>query len=238
LASTTSPAWLARKYRQFADLPAVLPQVRPLPVARVFQQSAELSPEVKTYIRSVSQNYTEDDSTAPVCVPACIFMVARAEDYLPAWTSLNDFVSTLDWHNGFDARGWVRPQLTAELRARYGWPIVSWWLGGSATPTPDDLIAMRRSGYISTQREQIFFTAHIAGRTIAEVVQSGLPVVVSVKPKFNTNQDSHAIIITEWTADRVTVVDPDQRTDRAIYDPAYVERYINPNGAGTIILPK
>jgi hypothetical protein len=61
---------------------------------------------------------------------------------------------------------------------------------------------------------------------------------VSVKPEFNASRDSHAIIITEWTADRVTVVDPDQRADRTIYDPAYVESYINPVGAGTVILPK
>jgi hypothetical protein len=174
------------------------------------------------------------------CAPTCFFILGRAGGYLKdgIGSTLGGFTTELNWDQNFsEARGWVRPALAAELRQRYGMAIVSWQLNGNIDP---DLELMQRSGYLSSDREIEFFKEHIIGQELPDIIQNTYPVMVGVKRGFGGEADStHAIILSSWEHGKVTVVDPDDRNTKQVYDEAYVLDYLNPTGGGcTIVLPK
>ena len=220
-----SPAWSRLKLRQFAGLPA-----KPVEIP---------------YVRQPSE---------VTCVPTAFYMLALAYGYLDKKTapSIDDFCAGLNWSRDHIDRGWVRPKLCRSFRER-GWSLVSWQLGSaaptsaasaaptsaaSAAPTPDVLGRMRAAGYIGTAAEQSFYLDRLAGRDVREIAGYGIPVILSVKPGFAANKDNHVVIITGWGANTVMVLDPDGRNLCRLYDPEYVERFINPAGAATVFLAR
>ena len=174
------------------------------------------------------------------CAPTCFYMLGRAGGYLDGGigSTLEGFSDSLDWDSNFsEARGWVRPYMSADIRNKYGMDIVSWQLNGADKP---DIERMKAAHYLDSEREVTFFQEHIAGKSLPQIVHNTYPVIVGVKPGFGgESKSTHAVILTEWTKGKVTVVDPDDRNTQQVYDEAYVEKYLNPKGGGcTIVLPK
>lgn len=170
------------------------------------------------------------------CAPVAFYMLLKAHGYLPAGIEPDEFCFNLNRARlSTDNEDWSRPALTRHLRDKYNAPIVSWQLRGGA-----DIGRMEAAGYLKTDEEVDFFKRQVQGRTVKELVQAGYPVIVTMKPGFGSvkNTNIHAVIIVEWAPDKVTVVDPDARSQAGHYDPARVEEYISPQGGGTIILPR
>jgi hypothetical protein len=171
------------------------------------------------------------------CVPACLFMLGAEEGYFDGAEAVKNYqtyINNLDWTDFDMERGWIRPNLAQKLRNLYGMEIVSWREG-----VEPDIEKMKQAGYLNSEKEEAFFKNTVYGKKLAEIVQSGYPVLVGVKPGFGTNKQSHGVIILSWTNEEVVVQDPDNRNPKNIYTPEYIESYLNPNGGGyTIVLPK
>ena len=174
------------------------------------------------------------------CVPTCFYMTAHEEGYLPDDISLTDFCSALNWADAETSSGWVRPDLSNQLRDLHDLPVVSWQLNGNFDSSPETIEKMRQAGYLRTQEEIDFFRERIIGRDIAEIVQSNYPVIVGVKAGFGANQTAHAIILSKWSENGVVeVIDPDDRNPNTSYTAEYVRAFLNPEGGGcSIVLPR
>lgn len=176
-------------------------------------------------------------AAARFCAPLAFYMLLRATGYLSKRLMPDKFCLNL---GGSDLKtgsaDWSRPALTRDLRHRYDVPIVSWKLNGKEA----NIEKMRQAGYIETSREADFFLRTIFGKSVKEIVGSGYPVVVTMKPGFGTeeNDNIHAVLISEWEGDKVTVFDPDARNNQHIFDEDHVLAYISKDGAGSIVLPK
>ncbi len=176
-----------------------------------------------------------------LCVPTCFYMVARAAGYLQGnqAETLADFCRQLNWQDDFtEAGGWIRPRLSADLRRRYGWPIVSWHFGGAEHPTDADIERMKAAGYLATTAEVAFFKEQVVGHDLADIVQAGYPVIAGMKPEFGVVRDKHAVVIGTWDDTGVEIIDPDDRNLEHHYLASYIREYLNPTGGGcTVILP-
>jgi hypothetical protein len=170
------------------------------------------------------------------CAPLAFYMVLRAAGYLPQNLMPDTFC--LDLGNGelkTTNADWSRPALSKMLRQKYQAAIVSWQLKGGA-----NLELMKRAGYIETSKEVEFFTKQVHGRTLKQIVQAGYPVIVTMQPGFGSDENSniHAVILAAWEDDEVIVFDPDARNNNATFKADYVQEYLSPSGAGSIVLPK
>lgn len=174
------------------------------------------------------------------CVPTCFYMTAHEEGHLPDGISLSDFCSALNWAHAETSSGWVRPDLSNQLRDLYNLPVVSWRLGGNHDDSPETIERMRHAGYLRTQDEIDFFQQQIIGRDIADIVRYCSPVIAGVKAGFGANQTPHAIILSKWSEDgTVEVIDPDDRNSNTTYSAEYVRAFLNPDGGGySIVLPR
>ena len=174
------------------------------------------------------------------CAPTCFYMTAHEKGYLPHEIDLTDFCSALNWAHAETSSGWVRPDLSNQLRDLYDLPVVSWRFGGNYDNSPETIERMRQAGYLRTQEEISFFTQQIIGRDITEIVQSCGPVIAGVKPGFGANQTTHAIILNKWSDDGIVeVIDPDDRNPITSYTAEYVRAFLNPDGGGySIVLPR
>lgn len=175
------------------------------------------------------------------CAPTAFYMVLSGARYIPEGETLANLCVALQDQNVFtdtyQQHNWSRPALTSYLRHRYNAPIVSWQLHW---PPPQNMEAMRRAGYLETDLEAQFFTDEVEGRSVQDLVQQGYPVIVTVKPNFAGmgNSSVHAVIILDWSDDKVTIIDPDGRNTRRIFTPREILDSISEGAAGTIILPK
>ncbi len=175
------------------------------------------------------------------CAPTAFYMVLSGAGYIPDAETLANLCVALRDQNVFtdtyQKHNWSRPALSAYLRHRYNAPIVSWQLH---RPPPQNVEAMRQAGYINTDEEAKFFADEVEGHSIQYLAEQGYPVIVTVKPNFAGmgNKSVHAIIILEWTDDKVTIIDPDGRNPRRTFTPPEILESISEGAAGTIILPK
>lgn len=167
------------------------------------------------------------------CLPACLYMLARAHGYIDAKTDLAAFCSGLDWDQHADNVGWKRAKLTHYLRGLHQLEVVSWWLNGKY-----DRAAMTASGYITTEREWDFFDTTVKGRDVLELVKDGYTVIATVKPGFSHNTGVHAVILNEHTDGIVRVIDPDSRNKRTDYTEAEIRAALSEVGAASIVLPR
>lgn len=174
------------------------------------------------------------------CVPTCFYMAAHEEGHLPEEISLADFCSTLNWVYAETSTGWVRPELSNQLRNLYDLPVVSWQLNGNHDDSPETIEKMCQAGYLQTQEEIDFYRQQVIGRDVADIVQHCSPVIVGVKAGFGANQTAHAIILSKWSEDGVVeVIDPDDRNSNTTYSAEYVRAFLNPDGGGcSIVLPR
>ena len=176
-------------------------------------------------------------AAARFCAPLAFFMLLRATGYLPKRLMPDKFCLDLGGNAlKTGAADWSRPALSRELRHRYNVPIVSWHLAGREA----NIEKMKQAGYIETAQEANFFLRHIFGKSVKEIVSSGYPVVVTMKPGFGTEENSniHAVLISGWEGDKVTVFDPDARNDQHIFCEDHVLAYLFEDGAGSVVLPK
>lgn len=173
------------------------------------------------------------------CVPTCFYMTAQQEGHLSREINLTDFCSTLNWSHAETSTGWVRPELSNQLRDLYGLPVVSWRLDGNHDDSPETIERMCQAGYLRTQEEIDFFRQQIIDRDIAEIVQDCSPVIVGVKAGFGANQTAHAVILNTWSNEGVVeVIDPDDRNSNTAYSAEYVRAFLNPEGGGcSVVLP-
>ncbi|HSX41698.1 MAG TPA: hypothetical protein VLF21_03710 [Candidatus Saccharimonadales bacterium] len=170
------------------------------------------------------------------CAPVAFYMLLKAYGYLPAAVEPDEFCFSLDRARLSTTNAdWSRPALTRYLREKYLAKIVSWQLYGDA-----DIGNMKQAGYLKTDDEVNFFLHKVRSHQAKELIRQGHPMIVTMKPGFGSdeNKNIHAIIITDWADDKVTVVDPDARSAKSEYEPARVEDYISQQGGGTIILPR
>jgi len=174
------------------------------------------------------------------CVPTCFYMAAQNEGHLPHEISLTDFCRELNWAHAETASGWIRPDLSHQLRELYDLPVVSWRFGGNYYNSPEGIEKKCRAGYLQTQEEIDFFRQQIIGRDISEVVQQCCPVIAGVKAGFGANKTVHAVILQSWSEDGIVeVIDPDERNPTMFYPADYVRDYLNPNGGGfSVVLPR
>lgn len=174
------------------------------------------------------------------CVPTCFYMAAHEEGHFSNEISLADFCSALNWAHAETSTGWVRPELSNQLRDLYDLPVVSWRLNGNHDDSPETIEKMRQAGYLRTQDEIDFFRQQIIGRDIADIVQYCSPVIAGVKAGFGANQTAHAIILSDWSNDGIVeVIDPDDRNSNTTYSAEYVRAFLNPDGGGcSIVLPR
>lgn len=176
-------------------------------------------------------------AAARFCAPLAFFMLLRATGYIPKRLMPDKFCLELsDRSLKTSAADWSRPALSRVLRRKYNVPIVSWKLNGEEA----NIEKMKQVGYVETSREADFFLRNIFGKTVKEIVSEGFPVVVTMKPGFGTdhNQNIHAVLISDWQGDKVTVFDPDARNDEHIFSEDHVLAYLSDEGAGSIVLPK
>jgi hypothetical protein len=169
------------------------------------------------------------------CAPVALYMLLKANGYLDSSVEPDKFCLELNSPQNHVTGDWSRPALSKELRHKYNAGIVSWQLNGQA-----NIDLMKRSGYVESIKEIAFFTNHVWGHSIKSIVRSGYPLIVTMLPGFGTPENSniHAVILVGWDGDKVTVVDPDARNQKTEFEASYVEKFISPNGAGTIVLPK
>lgn len=176
-------------------------------------------------------------AAARFCAPLAFFMLLRATGYLPKRMMPDKFCLDLsDKELKTSAADWSRPALSRVLRRMYNAPIVSWKLNGKEA----NIEKMKQAGYVETSRESDFFLRNIFGKSVKEIVSSDFPVVVTMKPGFGTehNKNIHAVLISGWEGDKVTVFDPDARNDQHIFCEDHVLAYLSEDGAGSIVLPK
>ena len=176
------------------------------------------------------------------CIPLAMYMLLKANSYLPDDLEPDKFCFDLDREKlGSTVINpkvdWSRPALTKFLRHKYGATIISWMLGW---PPPTDFPAMTKAGYIETEKEIEFFKSRVEGRSVEEIVKAGYPVAATMEPGFGTDQNKniHAVILLEWRDDTVIVIDPDARNKQTEFSPERVRQFISPKGGGTVILPK
>ncbi len=179
------------------------------------------------------------------CAPVAFYMLLKAYGYLPFNMTPAQFVKDIDkdhlstefaQNDSSQTLNWSRPALSQYLRRTYGAAIVSWQFNWNFIPT--NMEATKRAGYRVTKREIDFYEQHVWGKTLKEIVQSGHQVIATMEPGFGQNKNVHAVIVTDWSEDEVTAIEPDARNP---YDHFAVERfmeYLSPLGAGSIILPK
>lgn len=175
------------------------------------------------------------DLASRYCGPVAFYMLLKAAGYLPKDLEVDRFVTELDRQALTTSEfNWSRPAMSRYFRQKYGAKIVSWQVHGQ-----HDINKMQQSGYLGIQEEVEFFERNIKGRSLKDIVQSGYPVIITMKPGFNTPGESvHAVILVEWSDDTVTVVDPDARNTQDHFRPVEVEAFISPVAGGTVILPR
>lgn len=170
------------------------------------------------------------------CAPADFYMLAKAYGYLGKEPmSPGAFIGNYNRpHLLTGDKDWSRPALTAAVRQQFKAPIVSWWVAGDA-----NIELMKKSGYIESDREVAFFKDEIAGRSVEDIVRDGHPVIVTMLPGLGSpeNHNIHAVIISEWDDEGVTVIDPDDRNPKSRFDADYIRKFISPKGAVTVFLP-
>lgn len=169
------------------------------------------------------------------CAPLSFYMILRALKAIPVDMMPGAFCADLDHaHLKAEQDDWSRPALSRYMRHAYGVSVISWQLQGDA-----NIELMKRAGYIETEAEERFFLDNIYGKSVKDIVQSGYPVIVTMKPGFGTdkNKNIHALIIVDWDNGKVTLVDPDARNPRSEFDEARVLEYLSPTGGGTVVLP-
>lgn len=176
------------------------------------------------------------------CAPVAVYMLLKANGYLPPDLSPEDFVFGLDrgkLSTDFaNPNNWSRPALSAFVRQKYNASIVSWqFVLNNLEP---NISRMVDAGYIKTAAEIEFYQTKVWNRSIPQLVRSGYPVITTVLPGFSTpgNESVHAIIIAKWDEDEVEIVDPDARNPNRVYETGQLIKSISPNGGGTIILPR
>lgn len=167
------------------------------------------------------------------CLPTCLFMLSRAYGYLQPGTSLADFCDRLDWAHHDIEGGWKRASLTADLRQQTGLQVVSWWLNGQYNHD-----RMTASGYVTSDEEWEFFDQVVKGHDVFDLLQSGYPVIVTVRPGFSLNSDVHAIILNGYRDGSIVVIDPDARNQRILYSEAEIRAGLSEVGAASIVLPR
>lgn len=170
------------------------------------------------------------------CAPTDFYMLLKAYGYLgknPVTPAA--FVGNFNRpHLLTPANDWSRPALTAAVRQQFNVPIVSWWPNGQL-----DIERMKKSGYFETDYELNCLMEHLRGKSVEEIVRSGMPVIATVLPGLGSpdNHNIHAIIISEWDDDGVTVIDPDGRNPNSRFDAEHIRSHLSPQGALTVILP-
>ncbi|HVE81096.1 MAG TPA: hypothetical protein VNA68_03115 [Candidatus Dormibacteraeota bacterium] len=172
------------------------------------------------------------------CAPIDFYMLLAAAGYLDKTIQPSQFCLDLDGRLlKTQGQDWKRPLLSKVLRHKYHAPIVSWQING---PQPTDFSKMKAAGYIETTEEVDFYNKNVLGKSVEQIVRQGFPVIVTMKPGFGSpeNKNIHAIIIAEWEDEKVTVIDPDARNPKSVFKPDYVNSFISPEGAGSIIPPK
>lgn len=214
-----SKAWMTKKRAQF-------PSADKLPL---------LSPVKRITMQPLAKQIGEE-LAARSCAPVSFYMLLRSNGYI-SLQSPKKFIAELshsDLHTG--KNDWSRPALSSYLRKKYAASIVSW-----AWPYNDqpDLEKMMAAGYVATDREIDFYKRNIQGRDVAEIVREGKPVIVTMKPGFGAHNNSvHAVILLQWLNDTVVLADPDVRNTRTEFSAKIVREFIDPKGAGTVVLPK
>ncbi len=176
-------------------------------------------------------------SAARFCAPLAFYMLLKAHSYIPKQQAAVSFCRQLDDIDlKTESVDWSRPALSRQLRRTYGAKIVSW---SFHYPKPD-YAQMKKAGYIEDAAELKFFKQQILGKSVEDIVRAGHPVIVTMKPGFGSdeNRNIHAVVVSGWGDDYVTVHDPDARNPRSRFEPEYVRRYISPAGAGSVVLPK
>lgn len=176
-------------------------------------------------------------AAARFCAPLAFFMLLRATGQIPKRLMPDKFCLQLsDKSLKTGAADWSRPALSKVLRRKYNVSIVSWKLDGKEA----NIEKMKHAGYVETDREADFFLRNIFGKSVKEIVSKGYPVIVTMKPGFGTehNNNIHAVLISAWDGDKVTVFDPDARNDQHIFCDDHVLAYLSEDGAGSIVLPK
>jgi hypothetical protein len=126
------------------------------------------------------------------------------------------------------------------MRDQFGAEIVSWWTTHN-TPeevTEESIDHMREAGYLSSNREELFFRQYVVGRDPFEVLRQSHPVIVTVRPGFGENRDKHSIILADVKGEGIEVIDPDERNAINIYPEAKIRNYLDPEGACSVILPR
>lgn len=181
-------------------------------------------------------SFIGEDRAIRSCSPICFYMILGGAGYLPEDELPAKYMERLassDLHT--TNSDWSRPALTKALRELYGASIVSWQLFGAA-----DIEPMKRSGYLGSDKEVSFFKNKVRGTEIKDLVAEGFPVIVTMKPGFGSehNKNIHAVIIVDWDDGEVTVIDPDGRNTKEVFPEKHVLEFINPKGAGSIVLPK
>jgi hypothetical protein len=204
---------------------------------------------VNRYSQQELQRYRRDraiddrNDVAYYCLPTSFFALAEASGYRnlsfrPGTSGLSEYVNQID-DVAFDPdNGWSRAALSSQMRFLFDqMPVISWQTGRNTDESLEamNLAAMLEAGYLKTPEEVQFFRDEIVNRDVSEIINSGLPVMVTVKPGFGKNRALHAVILDSWDEKNVHVVDPDQRSRRDTYSPERVREYMT--GACTVIPP-
>lgn len=184
-------------------------------------------------LQSMSDTLGHDLATR-YCAPLAFYMLLRAVGYLDQNLMPDKFCQLLDRQDlTTKAMDWSRPDLSRLLRQRYGASIVSWQLAGG-----DNIEAMKRVGYLDTEREVEFFREHVYGRSVEQIVRDGYPVVVTMGGGFNHGGSNiHAVVIASWSDDEVLIFDPDARNNHQTFKPSYVVEHLSATGGGSVVLP-
>jgi hypothetical protein len=175
-----------------------------------------------------------------VCAPTAFYIEARRLGYTAGNLVPAEFVKPC---LKYDDRGQLldskRGELSACLRQHYGLKIVSW----NTVAQAQDIEAMRRGGYLSTDEERQFFQAVVDGKSPIELVRTGYHVIAGMAPGFGANTDLHAVILrlpsdsAAAELGMIEVIDPDRRNEKTLYTESEIERGLQPGGACSIVLP-
>lgn len=164
----------------------------------------------------VSQVEDVEDSAwqGKFCGIVSVYMVLQywwKQQSIPEVPSLDDVSSYGLEIGGYKEEvGWVHTKL-ADVARGYHLQAVSrsWML------RDNDLDVMHQQGRLEKNGEIERYTAQIIGEftnTLYDELAKGVPVILSVKPGFGSNGDSHLIVVTAISEDLSTVKVNDPQT--------------------------
>ncbi len=178
------------------------------------------------------------EASRTLCAPTALFACAHLGGH--ALPQPQEYVTGLDksaWNPAIN--GWSRSGLSQMLR-KYDIPIVSWHTDTTGQDqTEFSVLDMKNAGYISSRYEEAYLREVVMKLGLIELAQI-TPIVVTVKSGFAHNRAHHAIVITEASQDgqSLSIFDPDNESTVTTSSIDHFSRYIDLDGACSIVLPK